>query len=670
MSFNLPTKYVNLWTEFYKSLYTLSYENQSSADVIDTIPLNPKITGKTFSHGYLLGGFPLRPGVCLYKYQLGSLYIHTVPNMSGLFNAWNTPYICNFHTSTVREYLTAHPEYQYFYTPKFHSNTDHSENLAGVYIDKNCSYKTYNDFISEYGDYLIITSIDQWLDVEGEEYSAYNPRTKPTYPIYTFPYITFSRSANVQAQREIEFTEYGDAVLGFETIASSAIHEGSYSIDPAVNWYVHARTSGRVFMGYSSEVTFDISTYGNAVKWHFPADAYNRIYMPIYKDLQEIKEYVGLTGVTYGIDEEDIEYKPTSDITSGETFGQPDNPTGGGDGEGDNTSDVIPLPDITSTPFATAGNLWALDKSEVQLISEHIWYPVITELTDLAVLFTTSEANAKAWLSCMMFPFDVYQHDTSAMSLSYVTLGVDYNTELQANLISDSYNNRFDFGSIDIKEYYGTYLDYAPYTTISIFLPYIGYQSLNVNQIMGKTLNVFYSVNIINGQCTAFILADGQIINMFSGQMGVQCIVSASDGLTQLQNAISFTTKTAVSIPAIASGFKSISSAVSAMDDISDVGSDYANTMGSNQYQQSMGNATSTSWYYAPQCAYLIIERNKTATPSNMGSITGYPTAVSGTVSSFSGFLQCDTVELNNTAGMTQSEYDNIIAQLKGGIYV
>lgn len=63
----------------------------------------------------------------------------------------------------------------------------------------------------------------------------------------------------------------------------------------------------------------------------------------------------------------------------------------------------------------------------------------------------------------------------------------------------------FDCGTITLNGYYGSFLDYPPYTKISIFLPFIGYKQLNVDEVMNSTIHLVYRVDVYTGACIAFL---------------------------------------------------------------------------------------------------------------------------------------------------------------------
>lgn len=72
------------------------------------------------------------------------------------------------------------------------------------------------------------------------------------------------------------------------------------------------------------------------------------------------------------------------------------------------------------------------------------------------------------------------------------------------------YNTQwFDFGSVTISPQFtsgnAAFLDYAPYTKVKMYLPYVGYVDLDTNEVMGSELTVRYLIDFTTGGFTAYI---------------------------------------------------------------------------------------------------------------------------------------------------------------------
>lgn len=60
-------------------------------------------------------------------------------------------------------------------------------------------------------------------------------------------------------------------------------------------------------------------------------------------------------------------------------------------------------------------------------------------------------------------------------------------------------------GNIVVPEYYGNYLDYSPYTSVHIYLPFIGIVQVDADDIIGHAVNITYHIDEYNGSCIAMI---------------------------------------------------------------------------------------------------------------------------------------------------------------------
>lgn len=83
--------------------------------------------------------------------------------------------------------------------------------------------------------------------------------------------------------------------------------------------------------------------------------------------------------------------------------------------------------------------------------------------------------------------------------------------------------------TISLKSDLPLWANYAPFTKMSIYLPYIGYKELDVNRFMGGTIQVKYIVDVLTGMCKAVILNKlGKVIS-FDGNCGVDIPLTASN---------------------------------------------------------------------------------------------------------------------------------------------
>lgn len=65
-----------------------------------------------------------------------------------------------------------------------------------------------------------------------------------------------------------------------------------------------------------------------------------------------------------------------------------------------------------------------------------------------------------------------------------------------------------DCGSVEIPENYQSLLDYSPFSRLTIYLPFIGFQELDDKLVVGHTLKVQYVVDVLSGRCLAQLYVD------------------------------------------------------------------------------------------------------------------------------------------------------------------
>lgn len=356
--------------------------------------------------------------------------------------------------------------------------------------------------------------------------------------------------------------------------------------------------------------------------------------------------------------------------------GVPENETGGGEGNGDNESDKVDEaknPDLS--PIAAGNNLYAMTQTELEQTFDFLWDGHNKDILGV----TMSEANIiDSLCNCFYFPFDILSHDT-AHCIDGTVVAAGYASEINSKIIESGYDKRFSFGDIEISEYYGSYLDYAPYTTISIYLPYIGFKQLDVSKVMGKIINVTYGVDFSQGIVTAYISyyyeGNKQVFAEFSGQMGIPLKVTGKN-TTAAENAVKdaafsvggLAVAAIAAIAAPATGGASLAAVAGVAGAGLNVVGKTINATTIQPDAISVGNAGAENWLISPQRCYIFIQRPTTATPEKFAKTNGWATRYTGTISEFTDYLECSTVI--NTVSATAEEKNQITNLLKQGVYI
>lgn len=97
--------------------------------------------------------------------------------------------------------------------------------------------------------------------------------------------------------------------------------------------------------------------------------------------------------------------------------------------------------------------------------------------------------------------------------------------------------NQINFKGIDIFPRFGnSFLDYEPYTSYELYVPFCGTIKIRAADILGHTLNLTLLIDLITGSCTAYVKADQLVIETLQGSCGVAQQISGTDTATMNAN--------------------------------------------------------------------------------------------------------------------------------------
>lgn len=347
------------------------------------------------------------------------------------------------------------------------------------------------------------------------------------------------------------------------------------------------------------------------------------------------------------------------------TPGQPENPVVTDEGTGDNISDKVLYPSPAYIPNATVYDRYFLTPNQMPDIKKFLFSDTFVD--NIKRLWTNP---AEYVISLVCYPFDV--DSTGLTTTSGVVSVGGVSSDIAAAALTDRGVPYFYGGSVMVDNYYNSYLDFEPYTSIDIYIPYIGVRPLNVSQVVGHTLCIGYYIDLNTQQITALIGLDGQggnlgqVVTQFVGSIGIQTPLSGTSAQDMIRNIVAQTSGLITGVGAIAGGIMGANPALLA----SGVASTSNALLGGGHTAPSYyGSLSPVSGLYTPQVAYLIINRPRQAMPAAYLTQQGFSSNYSGKVSQFSGYLECASVNISSTNTMTEQEQQEIINLLTGGIY-
>lgn len=220
-----------------------------------------------------------------------------------------------------------------------------------------------------------------------------------------------------------------------------------------------------------------------------------------------------------------------------------------------------------------------------------------------------------------------------------------------------------DCGSVTVPELLNNATSYSPFTSLHIYLPFVGIMELDTNECMGATLQVKYRIDVYTGTCIALIyatrnpdLANAQILYTFSGNASQQLPLTSSS----FGGAITALLGLAGAGVAVASG-GALGVAAGAL------GAAHSLTQEMVHINRS-GGLSANAGILAPRTPYLILSRQYGYDANGYAGFYGYPSNKTVYIGNCNGYIKCKDVIFRGSC--TQAEVEEIERLLKNGVYV
>ncbi len=109
---------------------------------------------------------------------------------------------------------------------------------------------------------------------------------------------------------------------------------------------------------------------------------------------------------------------------------------------------------------------------------------------------------------------------------SVLTLG---NVETTSSVNACNEVHTIDVGSITIPRKYNNFLDFEPYTKISMYLPFYGTVMLDSSIVVGRTISIKYIIDVITGTGKIKILHDSKTLYEYKCTCGADLPITSSN---------------------------------------------------------------------------------------------------------------------------------------------
>ena len=379
---------------------------------------------------------------------------------------------------------------------------------------------------------------------------------------------------------------------------------------------------------------------------------------------------------------------------------------GGGDSGKQNFGDysdmVNPdaMPDETQIGATASGliSIYTPSKSQVKAVADILWQKDFLDFMDS--LFSNIEDLI---ISFGMVPFTIPQGSPETITWfdyavlvpgqlhRYVTLNTPSSQFIEFNmgnvsLTGGDTSNGYTSDSV---------LDYAPYSKLGIYLPFIGYEEMNIDECRGNTINLKYRIDILSGAVLALISINGRTLYQFTGNCLVQLPITSQDCSQMIANTVNvgIAAASAGAAGAIASagtelaterlmasegsgvdiGQYNLSTKQNAARVSSANGSLAGATanaaMGMKPNYKMSGAISGSTCLVGVKQPYLFLTTPRQSMPEGYEKVCGFPCNMGGKLGNFTGFTVVEDIRLNGLVA-TSPEVEEIYQLLKTGVII
>lgn len=347
----------------------------------------------------------------------------------------------------------------------------------------------------------------------------------------------------------------------------------------------------------------------------------------------------------------DVNGKPIT--VNGFPYGDGESTSQGGQGDMTDTTEPI---EIDSKPLLTTGDFLRVYKLTA---------------TDLSALQAKLISNgfldnliAKLRTDAMDYIVGLNAIPISATNVASSTIKIaNLDTEIAASYLS-WYIEDIDFGEIALAEYFQTFMDYSPYTKLSVYIPYCGIVPLNVDNFMNDKISMKCRVDMLTGQFVVFVSNSVGVITTVSGSCAYQLPIRANDynrlvtsGLGLLGGIVGTAGALATgNVPlAIGAGIGTVGGLVATSQAMTKPDVTSKGSLGGNYGL--LGNRT----------PYLIIQRPTLSVPADYGKTIGYMSRITAKLGDLTGYTVLEEIHLEHISA-TDDEKKMIENALKSGV--
>ena len=346
---------------------------------------------------------------------------------------------------------------------------------------------------------------------------------------------------------------------------------------------------------------------------------------------------------------------------------------------------------------------------EMQMIGDYIWAEDLgLQIAKTAISLLYGDPVSTV-ISCVSFPFALDSVGTAGTTLKWG----GHDTEISINMLSRN-ATQINWGTIQLSEYWGNFLDYSPHTKMQLYLPWgTGFVDIDPNDVMNAkdgefssslpgigNLSVITNIELSRGLCVHHVIANDTVIGTYSGSCGRQIPITGSDYASK-QVALAGAAIGAMAAGAVSAGLGALAydkgTPILYGSEVSDINRRYMTKasqkldIAQSEFGGSLRHAAKPALACAaavavspphvsrsgsfqegagslsPQKPFLVVSRPKMSLPKTYGFHYGYPSNITSSLSSISGYTEIGSIHLDGIIA-TSEELKELETILSGGV--
>lgn len=374
-----------------------------------------------------------------------------------------------------------------------------------------------------------------------------------------------------------------------------------------------------------------------------------------------------------------------------------------GDTDTNNYTGKVPLNNPPFTVIGVFNRYFALSYTDLIDLADFLYTDDENEIARIvAGLRLNGENPMNFMIGLRMFPFNILSYMTNTET-EEISFGNGVHTGVHGEKLNEEDSFTIELGHCKFPKHFKNFLDYEPYTTAKLYIPYCGEVDIPTSVFVGHEINVRLIVDITTGACVGAVSLDrgdnekyvmfvpgmcsveipmtgtnateyvsrgyDALNKMFSGTgqslMGMGAIGSSSKAITSSKNynmlspgqhsksmGVTETSRSGTSLPGVVGGLATTLEG----------GYDFYNMPTPIQTQ---GSSTPMTSFYKPQQCYFIISR-PVLLNVDIGNEMGYACMVKKTISSLADgtmfIAQNPKVQPKNATYQETAELNSLLA--------